>query len=182
MTTNPNPHGGPPITFTGSRGPSTNVPANPVVHSPQAGPGPDPAPAESIEHTPLGMKPRIQYQPGTISDPPQVSIGDIHHDFGENPAPTVDTPSDAPIGALGDGDADIGAIGHQASGTRVDLFTPPNDLPTPISGFPATSPVAGEVPWENPAKPYTTPTTQVFSPGDGARIGVIRTILDGRDD
>ena len=63
------PHSTPFIVVHGSRGPSVNVPANLVVSSPQAGPGPDSPRVEPIDHTPIGLKPRIDYAPGTVSDP-----------------------------------------------------------------------------------------------------------------
>jgi hypothetical protein len=77
------------------------VPANLVVSSPQAGPGPDSPRVEPIDHTPIGLKPRIDYAPGTVSDPPQVDLGDVHglHDPVQGVG-SVDGVDDGPSGII----------------------------------------------------------------------------------
>jgi hypothetical protein len=121
-----------------------------------------------------------------------VSPGDIFYSPLSSPAPTVSPGSTADIGALGtsfavpdDGDASIGTVGHQASGVRDDgLALPANDdLPArlpelsdappvpPSTGLAATSPIAGDVPWQDPPKPYTTAGTQVWDAVSGVPIG-----------
>ncbi len=62
-----------PVTF--AHGPGTNVPANPLgsplATTPAATGG---EPAEQIDHT-VGPYPRIDYAPGTVSDPSPLDIG-----------------------------------------------------------------------------------------------------------
>jgi hypothetical protein len=114
------------------------------------------------------MKPKIEYAPGTVSDPPQLDIGGIH-DFHASPAPTIDPGSTADIGSLGtpdDGDHSIGDIGHGPSGVIPSLTDPAYDDAPPTTSLPATSAIAGTPPWLNPPPIYTSPF-QVFDPSTG---------------
>ncbi len=114
------------------RGPSTNVPANPVLNTPQAGPGPAPTGGGGIDHSVHGPKPHIEYQPGTVSDPPQLDLGDLHSPLA-SPAVNIDAPSTADVGGLAgpvQGIQSVDGIGEGPSGIRVDLSTP--DIPLPI--------------------------------------------------
>jgi hypothetical protein len=188
----------PPVTFVhvgSGRGPATNVPTRPVLGTPQAGISPVAAgstPYEQIDHT-VGPKPRIVYQLGAVDGTPAVSIGDIHNPL-SSPAMTIDPASTSDIGALGSQSGDVDGIGHQVDGTRVDLTTPPDDIPLPIklpgladtppepptTSLPATSAVAGEVPWqaEEPGripKKYATPCAAPSASTESSRQVVTST-------
>lgn len=136
-------------------------------------PSPHGGPPVTFVHGPY---PRIDYAPGTVSDPPRLSVGDIHSPLASS-APTVSPGSTSDIGALGagftppdDGDHNIGDIGHGASGIIPKLTLPAYDDLPPTTELPATSAVGDdEVPWqdEGPSQTpaaQTTSTTQVFSP------------------
>jgi hypothetical protein len=121
-----------------------------------------------------GPHPRIDYAPGSVSDPPSLSLGDLY-DPRDTSRPGLDPDSTCDIGALGlGGPVDQGIepiIPEGASGSVIPRLVPAHDdLPTPIE-LPATSAIAGEVPWQNPARPQTTPTTSVW-PGAQTVIGV----------
>ncbi len=176
------------VVHDGGRGPGTNVGANPVLGTgtmPTSGS----TPSEGIDHHTVGPKPRIHYQPGTVDETPDLSIGNVHT-FNDDP---TRPPSTAPIGGLGpsasQGIQPIDGIGDQASGIRVDLTTPSDDIPLsirlpgladappdpPTSSLGPTSPIAGTPPWhqqgqsDTPA-PATSATTQVW-PGRTVSIG-----------
>lgn len=79
---------------------------------------------------------KVVHGPDTIGDYPIVDLGDIGDDPTASPAPGVDPPSDAPIGALGSTIDAIAAIGESPSGVRLDLSLPADDdLPPTSAGM-----------------------------------------------
>ncbi len=182
--------GGPPVTFTKGVENVGNYPrpgqpaltdstpfsSGPVVCSPTTPTGTvtpataSPAVAEPLENLP---HPRIVYQPGTVSDPPELSVGDIHNPKA-SPSPTVSPSSNANIGALGSGFPtvdqgiqDIDGVGHHASGIRPSLAPYHEDLPA--TELPTSAINQDEIPWqaEEPGRIPPKYTNPFFSSPDG---------------
>lgn len=142
------------IVSTGpGRGPSTNVPANPVLDSPQSGlkprlPQPQPDSLSVLDV----HDPKASSAP-TVSPPSTADIGGLDHDFS-------DPDSDIDLGDLasmycvfcGECDGDCDCPGEGASGISDGL------LPTD----PAQSGVGGQVPWTANPQPNTTPHQQTW--------------------
>jgi hypothetical protein len=122
-------------------------------------------PHEKIDHT-VGPYPRIDYAPGTVSDPPPLSVGDVH-DFHASPATTIDPGSTADIGDLGPVDQGIEPIIPEGpSGVLPKLLLLSDDDLPPHTDLDATVAIGDEqVPWQAVSgdipKMQTTPFMQV---------------------
>ncbi len=161
--------------FTG--GPAVWIPGTPTgVVTPETAPTVQKDPLQNLPH------PRIVYVPGSVNDPPDFSVIDLH-DPRTSPAMNISPPSTEDIGDLGrahaplgsdfptidQGIEQIGNIGEGSSGIRPMLAPYHDDIPgtEPPATIGLHPQPDGSVPWQAdepgdiPPK-FTVSTNQVW--------------------